>query len=505
MEDYPDMSHNIKRTALALAVMAVSALGAPSAFAITVTNAVPPGTSTLPTLVADVDVQNAASTVALGETDVNISDTDLIIGRTTGFSVRIDLPSGATFNTLAAPTVGLALKGGVGAPSTPWTVTLAAGGGNTDSYAVYSVQPAAGSTGVVNGNALSWASGTGIVLANVAGLATAGGTVAAKVTFADPNTAQVILTPVTANVLQSSDPLAYSVAPSSTLLKKIDVGSAVIAGKTGFSPNGTLNNASPEYFFEAGTPTVGVKANVLDATGAAFTWAAADTVDLTVTGTFNAFTQTGASVTLQIAPATCAAPNAGTEIQGTVTASQVTFAGVPYISLNAGAGILCFAVPANNAQVIDATSVAVVTRTATGKTNTGSADGLAMKYNGPVAVVYTFNPAGNTTQQSFLRISNTGNVSGPVTITGQDDTGAAAAGSVKLTLAPGQSVQLTSDDLQNGNAAKGLTGALGAGTGKWILTVTGEISGMEVTNLNRNNSSGTVSNLGTPVSGQRIL
>jgi hypothetical protein len=31
--------------------------------------------------------------------------------------------------------------------------------------------------------------------------------------------------------------------------------------------------------------------------------------------------------------------------------------------------------------------------------------------------------------------------------------------------------------------------------------VTGQISGMQVTNLNRNNNSGTVSNLGTPVSG----
>ncbi|MDE2156081.1 MAG: hypothetical protein KGJ32_09360, partial [Xanthomonadaceae bacterium] len=324
---------------------------------------------------------------------------------------------------------------------------------------------------------------------------------AAKATFADPNTAQIILTPVTATVLQSSDALAYSVAPSSTLLKKIDVGSNVIASKTGFSPDGSLNNVADDYYFEAGTPTVGVKAGVLDATGAAFAWAAGDTLDLTVTGTFTAFTQAGASVNL-VTAGTCAAPT--TSIVGTVTASQVTFTGVAYSSLNLGTGILCFTVPAANAQVIDATTVsttAVETRLATGKTNTGSADALPLKYNGPVDVVYTFNPAGNTTQQSFLRISNTGGTGGLVTITGKDDTGAAAAGTVSFTLAPGKSVQLTSDDLQNGNAAKGLTGALGAGTGKWILTVTGQISAMEVTNLNRNNTSGTVSNFGTPVDG----
>ncbi|MDE2309104.1 MAG: hypothetical protein KGJ97_12540 [Xanthomonadaceae bacterium] len=489
------MSQNIKKTALALAVMAASALSAQSAFAVTVTNVAPPGASTLPTLVADVDVQNATTVVALGATDINISNTDLIIGRTTGFSVRIDLGGSATFSALAAPTVGTALTVG-----TAWTVTLAAGGVGSN-YAVYSVQPVAGSSGVINGNALAWAAG-GIKVTNVAGLATAGGTAAATVTFADPNTAAVILTPVTVNVLQSADALAYSVAPSSNLLKKIDVGSAVVASKTGYSSDGTLNKSPSEAFFEAGTPTVGVAAGVLNAiTGAPFAWAAGDTLNLTVTGTFNAFTQTGASVNL-VTAGTCALPTAS--IVGTVTSSQVTFSGVPYSSLNAGTGILCFTVPAANAQVIDATSIAtsaVVTRTATGKTNSGSGNGLAMAYNGPVDVVYTFNPAGNTTQQSFLRISNTGGTSGLVTITGKDDMGAAAPGTVSMTLASGKSIQLTSDDLQNGNAAKGLTGALGAGTGKWILTVTGQISGMEVTNLNRNNTSGTVSNLGTPVDG----
>lgn len=489
------MSHIMKKTALGLAVVAASVLAAPSAFAVTVDNG--STANPLPTLVANLDVSSATSAVALGALNVNISNSDLIIGRTTGFSVRLDLPTGTTFNALGAPTVGAALQGGT---ATAWTVTLAAGGTSTDNYAVYSVQPVTGSTGVVNGAALTWAAGA-IKVAGVAGLGTVGGTTDLKVTFADPNTAAQILTPVTATVLKSADPLDYTVAASSNTMKKVDVGSSVVASKTGFSSDGSLNKSPSESYFEAGTPTVGVTSNVNDATGAAFTWAATDKVSLTVNGTFNAFTQTGASVSL-VTAGTCAAPTA--KLAGTVTASSVTFTGLAYSSLNAGTGILCFQLPASNAQVIDATKIstsAVVTRTATTKTSSGSGDALAMAYNGPVAKVYTFNPAGNTTQQSFLRISNTGGTSGLVTITGKDDSGASAAGTVSMTLAAGKTVQLTSDDLQNGNTAKGLTGSLGAGTGKWVLTVTGEISGMEVTNLNRNNTSGTVSNLGTPVSG----
>lgn len=486
------MSKINRKTSLSLAVVAACVLAAPSAFATSLTNTAYGTASTLPSQVADLDVAGAATVVALDATNLNFDSTDLIIGRTTGFSVRLELPAGATFAAIAAPTIGAALPGGT------WTATLLSGGVGSN-VAVFSVQPGASGTGIISGAALSWAA-SGITVKGVANLATAGGTVGMKVTYADPNTAAVILTPFTTTVLTSADALKYTVAASSNLLKKIDVGSASAASKTGYSSTGALNGPT-EAFFEAGTPTVGVVAGMKDATGAAFTWAATDTLNLTVNGTFSAFTQAGASVGL-VTAGTCAAPT--TTLPGTVTASSVTFTGVQYSTLNAGAGILCFKLPAANAAVIDATTIAtsaVMTRTASGKSNSGSADALAMKYNGPVAVVYTFNPAGNTSQESFLRISNTGGTSGLVTITGKDDAGVTAAGSISMTLAAGKSVQLNSGDVQNGNAAKGLTGALGAGTGKWILTVTGEISGMQVTNLNRNNTSGTVSNLGTPVSG----
>jgi hypothetical protein len=60
---------------------------------------------------------------------------------------------------------------------------------------------------------------------------------------------------------------------------------------------------------------------------------------------------------------------------------------------------------------------------------------------------------------------------------------------------PGYSLQLNSEDLENGNPAKGIAGALGDGTGRWRLIVTGEFDNMRVSSLNRNRETGTVTNL----------
>ena len=91
---------------IALAVAAT--LAAPSAFAITV---VPTATQTR---VAHVDVEDDATVVSVGAIPVGIADTDLIIGRTVGFSVRIDLQGGAEFAAAPATVpVGSALLAGV--------------------------------------------------------------------------------------------------------------------------------------------------------------------------------------------------------------------------------------------------------------------------------------------------------------------------------------------------------------------------------------------------------
>lgn len=123
-----------------------------------------------------------------------------------------------------------------------------------------------------------------------------------------------------------------------------------------------------------------------------------------------------------------------------------------------------------------------------------SADLATLSYNGPVVKVYHFNPASNPDQVSYLRITNTSSVGGRITINGVCDNGVASATAAQFNLPKQQSVLLTSKDIEQGNAAKGVTGGLGAcATGKYRLTVTGEIGSMEVQNFLRNvTSAGTV-------------
>ena len=84
-----------------------------------------------------------------------------------------------------------------------------------------------------------------------------------------------------------------------------------------------------------------------------------------------------------------------------------------------------------------------------------------------------FNPASEVTQVSRLRLINSGDTAATVMIEGRDDSGAVATGgSVQLTLAAGGAQTLTAQQLEAGIA--GLTGQLGAGTGKWRLTVSSD-------------------------------
>ncbi len=88
---------------------------------------------------------------------------------------------------------------------------------------------------------------------------------------------------------------------------------------------------------------------------------------------------------------------------------------------------------------------------------------------------YFVNPASNTNQQTFLRIVNLGTDSGTVTITGIDDAGITSTGTVTFSLVGFEAKQITAQDLENGNASKGLTGNLDDGTGKWRLTLTSSL------------------------------
>ena len=85
--------------------------------------------------------------------------------------------------------------------------------------------------------------------------------------------------------------------------------------------------------------------------------------------------------------------------------------------------------------------------------------------------VFFANPASNQTQQSFIRVVNRTDVAGVVVVSAVDDSGTAApGGDVTFSLGPNESKQFNSLDYENGNPVKGLTGALGDGTGKWRLS-----------------------------------
>ena len=84
-----------------------------------------------------------------------------------------------------------------------------------------------------------------------------------------------------------------------------------------------------------------------------------------------------------------------------------------------------------------------------------------------------FNPGKNRNQESKLRVINPGSGSASITITGVDDSGRTPPlGSVRLTLDAGRALLLTAGHLENGHSS--ITGRLGAGTGKWRLSVSAD-------------------------------
>lgn len=130
--------------------------------------------------------------------------------------------------------------------------------------------------------------------------------------------------------------------------------------------------------------------------------------------------------------------------------------------------------------------------------------GLApLQLNGTTLLFQNVNPAANGQAQSFLRLTNNNAVDCPINIDAKDDAGL-HTGNVELTLAPHASIHINSDDLENGNAGKGLTGSWGDGTGRWYVRVTAECSNVAGSALNRNTSTGVVTDL-TPAKAETWL
>ncbi|MYJ75183.1 MAG: hypothetical protein F4089_08820 [Gammaproteobacteria bacterium] len=95
--------------------------------------------------------------------------------------------------------------------------------------------------------------------------------------------------------------------------------------------------------------------------------------------------------------------------------------------------------------------------------------------------VPVFNLSTEMVQASRLRLINPGDSAAAIAIAGRDDTGAlASGGDVTLTLAAGASKTLTAQQLEAGDES--VAGRLGAGAGKWRLTVSSDRP-LEVANI----------------------
>ena len=77
-------------------------------------------------------------------------------------------------------------------------------------------------------------------------------------------------------------------------------------------------------------------------------------------------------------------------------------------------------------------------------------------------------------RQGFVRVINRSSDVGKVSIEAFDDHGQ-SYGPLTLSLGANETAHFNSDDLENGNLAKGLTGATGAGEGDWRLELTTEL------------------------------
>ena len=94
--------------------------------------------------------------------------------------------------------------------------------------------------------------------------------------------------------------------------------------------------------------------------------------------------------------------------------------------------------------------------------------GAAVLVDDAAQLLAGFTAAGNPQRQSFARIINPTGQDGEVSVTAIDESGN-RLGPARLRIPAGKTVHFNSDDLENGNADKGLNPGVGAGAGDWRL------------------------------------
>jgi hypothetical protein len=452
-----------KNKLLVLAVAA--ALAAPTAFAADIT--VTAATENSNQFISDAVVTSVLPTATVGATAA-----DNYLGRTVGYNVRVRLSAGEIVNP---PTITAA---GGAASASLITGTGVAG----DTEFVVRVVPNAAGTQVGEGFTIS------AMTVDTVGSLGAGGTIALSGSVFDPTTGiELAGSSFSKTIFTATQGVAVTVTPAAGA-NVIDVGAP---SSKKFFTNGGVGSGTNAILFNAGT------ISITDATGVAAWLPGTGTADITVSGSdFSAFKPSTATGNTAAGIFLATDASCGTQIGGNATigadGKTATFTGVVLNTLSGAAPFdanICFdANSVTNIADQDLSAMAVVKPGAAFASYTSVADDLAsMSFNGPVVNVDHFNPASNPRQTSYLRISNTSGIDGKVTIDGTCDDGSVSATPVSFNLAAGNSVLLTSPDIENGNATKGLSNGLGAcSAGKYRLVVTGEFSTMQVQNFLRN-------------------
>lgn len=281
-------------------------------------------------------------------------------------------------------------------------------------------------------------------------------------------------------------PAGYDVFNAGGL--ELDISEAgLVGGGTGYVNNYSAIAAQPEYNVVATADiTVTVTGTNLTAFGGGAAWLDASSTCSGATTVAGAVSSTNPGV-----------------ITFTSAASNPLWAGVTSAPPGPAQAYVCLA--ADGATELTAQSLAgslsVDYDLPTQRVNPPAYDFdlLPLRLNGSTIIFQNVNPAGNTTAQSFLRLTNNNDQICPVVIDAKDDAGLLAP-SLSLTLDPHESIQINSEDLENGNTGKGLTGGFGDGTGKWYVRVTAECSNFKASALNRNSDNGVVTDL-TPEKG----
>lgn len=460
---------------------------------------------------SDAEIATAADYV------ITTTASDNIVGRTTGFGVRLILGNGVEFESVATPIPGAA--------TTNYTAGTNAVDGN---IAVFSMAAAAGAN-IGVGELLVFEAGD-IVLENLGALVN-GGSVPLTIELFDSNTATVFQTINGQALLSATEGVTVSFnAQAGDIAKRIDVSpcgansaAGVTGNKTRFSVNGGIgescNANSGSYVFNAGSISVGVTqvpvngapqyvlaagtstANVLNDNFAIVT---GDEVDYTLTGTNFAPFRTPAGQNDNVYLSTDQTCASGTRtVQMSVSADGSSASGTRVRQTDSSAAEVlyaCFRTTGNvtiDAQDISASAAVDFSDADVRDSGREAGDLLAMRYNGTVLQFQNVNPASNPLAQSFLRFTNNNSsFSCPVTLEGRDDQGVAGDSTIRFTLAAGQSMTINSEHLENGTL-NGATGAFGNGAGRWVVTANAECASFVGSALNRNTDTGTVTNLTT--------